>query len=1052
MKNFTKSTLATLITALLSGQALAADAAPLAPAESKKIESKQEIQAEKDNVLEVIEVTGFIDSLNRADIYKKNADTFLDAISAEDVGELPADNIGDALFGLPGVDMNFSDGEATDIIIGGMPGEFNQLQVNGANVPGFGGEGQSSLSGFSTAMVAGIEVIKSGTASADEGALGGTIKIKNWRPLSFKETRFQVGATAVHHENTEETDGQYNFLYGDRSSDEKFGWVLGGTLENKTTGSETAILSNGWRNQDIDPDQAGKETLIPNQTSYKMNKTQIERNNLLLGLQYQLDDFDFGFNYNYTKFDRVIQQDNMKMAGSTGAKWSPREMLVLEPWSTGENDEITQIARAGIFLTNDGRTKGAWTNMDRNALSQVEENHNAKFDITWFASDNWVVAAQLGYGNSTSGFDPSVVTKSGFRNRESVLWDTRGDLPTFLNINRDAASILYNGGQPGGAENLKASEEFGGFDINDTSTWDIITGGLDGQALDPRNVEVRRINSSTRADESENVFAQLDFTYYSDFEYLDAVKFGVKYNGLSVDRKQGDPNSPQMKWSSGGWNKLLNLADIPSHGTTGEDFFGGGLVAPGSWITVDPDELRNAAIGSGTRDADGNVVWPGIGLDSWLNYYNAGKTFHRDFDSLAAYVQADFSSDRISGNVGVRFVQDDMTVTGYSEHDKYGDAYQQLPFFNEDGSPMYPGGLGYPSHSSMFISPTENPGLDSYVDENILDHLTNLDYWQKNKFSSKENYALPSFNIRYSLTDDDDMFLRFAASRSMARQPMKYTSAGVTLRLPGDASEGFEDNDVVSLTRENPTMEPTMANAASLGFEWYYAKASSLTLAYNHKNISNMRTQYQVRYEPGMYNDEDGLIPQEYSDLPVILKLREANGGGDINTTELGLKHRFSHFDGWLGNTGITFNYTYTDSNISSPLKIINNAGDVTSGGNVKMPSAAKNAFNTQVYYQGDKLTVRLAYNYRDSRLKNRSTLAQKDSSSTVQEFKAAQYSDYVRNLDFALNYKVTKNLKMNFNVTNITDNDKVVTLADGTAVSTIRNGRQYKLSALYQF
>ncbi len=1029
MKIFTRTTLATLISALLSGHALAVDA----PVESNKAESKQEHQAAKDNSLEVIEVTGFVDSLDRADRYKKNADSFLDAISAENVGELPADNIGDALFGLPGVDMNFEDGEASNIIIGGLPAEYNQIQSNGVTIPSLsnsgGSEGAASISGFSTALVAGIEVIKSGTASADEGALGGTINILNWQPLTFKDTRFQVGATAVHHENTEETDGQFNFLYGDRNSDENFGWVLGGTIENKSTGNESALINNSWRSRNLDGDDAnGNETLMPTNIGYRINRTTIERTNYLVGLQYKLDDFDFDFNYSYTKFDRLIEQNSIRTARPAGA-YLPAAHQVIEPFSTQENDAVTHIARAGLFLTNDARNRGTFTNMDRNDLTKVEENQNITLDMSWYATDKLTVDSTIGYALSTFAFDPTVTTKTGIRNRDSVLWNTQDGLATFQTINREAASLIFNGGDLAGSE-------WEGFDIHDSSTWDILTGGLGDQALDPSDIEMRRVNTTTQENKSETLFAQLDFTYYADIDFLDSVKFGVKYSDSDIERRQGDPNSGYKNW-----NGKVKLSDFSSHSSIGEDIFGGGYVNPGTWLTADASEFREATMGSGS----GN--FPGYGQGEFLNYFHPVKSFERDFSTLASYVQVNFSGDDFIGNFGVRYVKDDTTVSGYAAYDPKGDDY---PFLDANGNPKYvkKGNPIYPNNDVMFIDPIANPGLESYVDQAALDDLINVANYKRTVSNNEQEFFLPSFNLRYSLTDNDDMLLRFAASRSMARQPIGFTSAQQRVRLPGDDN----DNGVVSIDGQNPHMKATMADAGSLGFEWYYAKASSLTMTYNYKHLTGMRSQFEEYHEPGTFPDVNDIVPSGYEEYPVIVRLREANGSGAVQTSEVQWRHRFSSLDGWLGKTGITTNYTYTDSYITAPIAKVDANGQVSNEGIIRLPSAARHSVNTQVYYQGEKFTARLAYTFRTNRLQNRPSLVQKDSRSTTVDFRAGQYADYVRNLDLSLNYKVTEALKVNFNVNNIMNNDQIKTLEDGTLVSTIRHGRQFKMSAIYQF
>jgi len=64
-----------------------------------------ESPAGSEEIEEVI-VTGIRASLDRSLEVKRNADTRLEVVTAEDVGKLPAHNVADALRGLPGVNIS----------------------------------------------------------------------------------------------------------------------------------------------------------------------------------------------------------------------------------------------------------------------------------------------------------------------------------------------------------------------------------------------------------------------------------------------------------------------------------------------------------------------------------------------------------------------------------------------------------------------------------------------------------------------------------------------------------------------------------------------------------------------------------------------------------------------------------------------------------------------------------------------------------------------------------------------------------------------------------
>ena len=79
--------------------------------------------------MEEIVVKGYAGSLMRALQEKRFADSVVDAISAEDIGKMPAENIAEALQRVPGVSISRERGEGLFITVRGLGPEFNSTLV-----------------------------------------------------------------------------------------------------------------------------------------------------------------------------------------------------------------------------------------------------------------------------------------------------------------------------------------------------------------------------------------------------------------------------------------------------------------------------------------------------------------------------------------------------------------------------------------------------------------------------------------------------------------------------------------------------------------------------------------------------------------------------------------------------------------------------------------------------------------------------------------------------------------------------------------------------------
>jgi TonB-dependent receptor len=149
--------------------------------------------AEEDgpSVVDPLVVTAaYAASLDRAIALKRTAAYGLDAISAEDIARLPAANAAEALQLAPGVSLERHRGVGLYVSVRGLGPQFQNVLLNGRSIAindliengGFRGR-QFRFEVLPSDVIDRIEVIKTTTADMDEGALGGNIDVRTFKPL-----------------------------------------------------------------------------------------------------------------------------------------------------------------------------------------------------------------------------------------------------------------------------------------------------------------------------------------------------------------------------------------------------------------------------------------------------------------------------------------------------------------------------------------------------------------------------------------------------------------------------------------------------------------------------------------------------------------------------------------------------------------------------------------------------------------------------------------------------------------------------------------------------
>ncbi|HTF82978.1 MAG TPA: TonB-dependent receptor plug domain-containing protein, partial [Cellvibrio sp.] len=141
----------------------------------------QDTSGDAGNIEEIV-VSGVRTDLQNAQQIKRNADTFVDSISASDIGSLPDRSVLEAMQRLPGVsierfaaanDPDHFGVEGSGAVIRGMSAtrsEFNGRDSFTAN----SGRGLS-FQDVPPELMGGVDLYKNQTADMIEGGIGGTV-------------------------------------------------------------------------------------------------------------------------------------------------------------------------------------------------------------------------------------------------------------------------------------------------------------------------------------------------------------------------------------------------------------------------------------------------------------------------------------------------------------------------------------------------------------------------------------------------------------------------------------------------------------------------------------------------------------------------------------------------------------------------------------------------------------------------------------------------------------------------------------------------------------
>ncbi|MBS0481635.1 MAG: TonB-dependent receptor [Proteobacteria bacterium] len=141
-----------------------------------------------------IVVTGFRAALQSATSVKKRTEAVVESVSAEDIGKLPDNSIGESIARLPGIAAQRSNGRANIISIRGFGPDFSTTTLNGREQTTTNDSRAVEFDQFPSEILAGVDIYKTAQADHTAGGLVGSINMRTIRPLDLGKRVVAVGA------------------------------------------------------------------------------------------------------------------------------------------------------------------------------------------------------------------------------------------------------------------------------------------------------------------------------------------------------------------------------------------------------------------------------------------------------------------------------------------------------------------------------------------------------------------------------------------------------------------------------------------------------------------------------------------------------------------------------------------------------------------------------------------------------------------------------------------------------------------------------------------
>lgn len=922
--------------------------------------------------------TGIRQSLENAQSIKRDADTFVDSITASDIGALPDRSVLEALQRVPGVSISrFAGGDDPDhfsvegsgVVIRGL--SFVRSEFNGRDT--FSANNGRAL-GFQDVppeLVGGVDVFKNQTADMVEGGISGVVNLRTLKPFDRTDRTIAATIDATYTDYADKISPSVSGLYSNRwdTNSGEFGLLASVAYSNLKS------RSSGFRIAPIYPYNptftgAGSATATDNIAAPAGASIQDQ--------QFDRDRFGVTLAGQWASNDGKHEATAEFIRSDSTQAWTEHTIQAEEDPNTRAgyrvvgDFEVSPFTSSGILQTRDDTTRvpiqgGLFTNgvITDSSAGWTGRNGIRTTKFTRFAETKSVTSDySFNYKYSPTdslrlNFDAQYVDATTENQDISVFSANFADIA--LNLNENTIGFQRNS-----ADNFAS----------------------DTAIIDPASQFWRAAMDHFEDSEGDELAFRADLEYdFNSDGWFDSIRFGGRF----AERNQ------ISRWSEYNW---ANLSEAWNGGE--RSFADGSAEAP--FETFSFSDFRN----SGSIVGNTDFLFPAASVvnnyDNWLALVNSsyldnsqqngaagrsgvieGTPFRPSEISdltetnTAFYARVDFSNDdfvdgiTIDGNYGIRLVKYDI---------------------DSAGSVISSAITG---DTSQFIA-ANDPNLFA---------LFNSTAPQDRVIQNDETYVLPSFNVKVGLTDD--LIMRFAAAKALS-----YPSTGLLRayrQLNANASainngaagangqpgiSGFAVSPTV--TGGNPNLRPVQAINLDASVEYYFDDVGSFTASFFYKDLSDVIITAEDVGELRTLSDGRTI------DFNYVGTVNGADG--KVKGFELAYQQFYDFLPGWMSGFGVQANYTFVDqSAIPNGGFNVNNAFDRDEPRFMpgELENLSKHTVNLVGLYENDKVEARLAYNWRSDFLLTTTDVITR----------LPIYNESTGQLDASLKYQVTDNFRI---------------------------------------
>ncbi len=201
--------------------------------------------------LDRVEVRPQLEAQARAVDLKRESDALLDAVSADEVGDYPDQNVAESLQRLPGVSVTRDQGEGRFVVVRGLDAALNSVSVDGIAIGTPESDNRAApMDVIPSESTERLKVVKSPTPDMPGDSIGGAILVESASAFDRDGRSLRGKLEANHQQLSGKTSPKASANYSERFADDTFGVALGlnyqdREFESDNTEGEYDTLANG---------------------------------------------------------------------------------------------------------------------------------------------------------------------------------------------------------------------------------------------------------------------------------------------------------------------------------------------------------------------------------------------------------------------------------------------------------------------------------------------------------------------------------------------------------------------------------------------------------------------------------------------------------------------------------------------------------------------------------------------------------------------------------------------------------------------------------------